>query len=228
MPRSRTPARPKYPRNAAYSAQTRAATASKMTEPAPGEVQHPRAERHDRAPAGDEAAHQDQLTAAFTQLPPCPGKPLTRLLTAEETPGDGGTEAAADQVTDVVAGHRPNGGRNHDQQKRQVTGGRDDPGRDHGRLARHYRQDGVQQSKQEDHRISPSRRVGDVLGELVEHESTMFISQTVLPACPGLSRSRRDARPPALGLAQPIPATSGPRGSPRARASRMARGCGGG
>jgi hypothetical protein len=65
-----------------------------------------------------------------------------------------------------------------------MTGGCDDPGRDHGRLTRHYRQDGVQQSKQKDHRISPSRRVGDVMGKLVEHESTMFISQTAVARLP--------------------------------------------
>lgn len=126
----------------------------------------------------------------LAELAPRPGNPFASLLATEEPAGNGITEAPADEVGDIVTGQSADCGERHDQRERQMASGGDYPRRDHRSLTRHNRQDRVEQGQHEYHRVSPSRRIRDQVGELVKHESARSASQGERTRPPRFRRPR--------------------------------------
>ena len=91
------------------------------------------------------------------------------LPAAEESPHRALAEAAADEVRDVVAEERADRGAHDDQRQVEVAGRGDDAGGDHRRLARHDRDERVEQGEHEHDHVRPARRIRHQVGELVEH-----------------------------------------------------------
>jgi len=118
----------------------------------------PAGEGHRCAAAGDEAADDDELRAEPVERPLRPRACLHALLTGEEPALHGGTEAAAEQVAEVVAGE---GARRHeaDEQRDARVGAPrgGDAERDDRRLAGHQGKDRVKGRQQEGDEVRDRR-----------------------------------------------------------------------
>ena len=93
-------------------------------------MQTARTTRHRGPPARDEAGHRDELAAALVQLPVRPLEGLLALLAVKEPLPRRGTEAVADQVTEIVPEEGTYGCGEDDQLKIHPAARRDDAGRD--------------------------------------------------------------------------------------------------
>jgi len=111
----------------------------------------------------------DHFSSALFGLVLGPLDALAGLLAPEEPIGNATAEPTADQVGDVVAEKRSNGGCGNDQQQVKVAACGDNTRRDSGGLGGHDRHERVEQGEQEHDGIRPPRRVGHELAELLEH-----------------------------------------------------------
>ena len=118
--------------------------------------------------AGDEARHEEDVTAAPLEESLGPLDPAPGLLAGEETLLDRLADEAAEPVRRVVAGERAGGPHHDHERKRQLAARGLDPADDQRALARQRREHGVAEADREQDQICPVRpreEVDEVLKE---------------------------------------------------------------
>src|SRR4051794_34068404 len=122
----------------------------------------------DRGPAArDEPPDRDELTATLVELPLGPGDPTACLFAAQHPAAR--TEVMTDAVADVVTCECSQRCRGYDERHGEVTSGCNDTGRDDGCLARHQRQDRVDEGEHHKDDVRPAGGLSNEVSELVEH-----------------------------------------------------------